>query len=256
MTATTLAGWTISLDLWGTLINHTDKNAVAEWRVAEFVRVLEAFGHNRPPDQVRTAVTATDRAVLNRQRHKGVQPALDDMLTAILDPLDVPAAPEMMPVLRIVHTHAALRGCPQPIHGAVKALAALTATGARVVLTSNTLATTSAVHRQLLDDLDLAAYFDDMLFSEELGVAKPHPNVFATIAARAQSTPERICHVGDDPRTDVHGALATGCRAVHYRPTGRTARTEVPVITHLDQLVGTLTAICQAADASPVPVRS
>lgn len=256
MTATALAGWTISLDLWGTLIDHIDKEAVVGWRVAEFVRVLDAFGYKRSPDQVRTAVSATDQDVLNRQRRHGVQPSLDDVLAAILGPLGIPATREMMPVLSIIHTHAALRGCPQPITGAVQTLAALTATGARIVLTSNTLSTTPEVHRQLLADLALAAYFDDMLFSGELGVAKPHPDVFATIAARAQCVPARICHVGDDRRTDVHGALTAGCRAVHYRPTGRITHNDVPVITHLDQLVATLTATCRASDAAPVPERS
>jgi putative hydrolase of the HAD superfamily len=121
--------------------------------------------------------------------------------------------------------------------------------GARLVLTSNTLATSAEVHRRLLDDLGLSVYFADMLFSGELGIAKPHPDVFAAIAARAQCPPERVWHVGDDRRTDVSGALTAGCRAVHYRPDGEAAREAVPVITQLGQLIDLLTTACQTAGA-------
>ena len=249
MTDDPLAGWTVSLDLWGTLIDHADKDAVAGWRVTEFARVFDAFGHTRTLDEVRAAVSSTDQEVLRRQRRHGVQPVLDDMLAAILRLLGIPDTPQMTPVISVVHTHAALRGCPQPLDGVVEALTALSTSGARLVLTSNTLATSPEVHRQLLDDLGLSVYFADMLFSGELGFAKPHPDVFATIAARAQRPPERIWHVGDDRRTDVNGALTAGCRAVHYRPNGEATRTEVPFITHLGQLVDVLMTACRTAGA-------
>lgn len=249
MTGEALAGWTVSLDLWGTLIDHTDKEAVTAWRVAEFARVFDVFGHPRTLDEVRAAVSTTDREVLRQQRRHGVQPVLDDMLAAICGPLGIHGTPQMTSVLRVVHTHAALRGCPQPLEGAVEALTALSMSGARLVLTSNTLATSAEVHRQLLDDLGLSVYFADMLFSGELGIAKPHPDVFAAITARAQCPPERVWHVGDDRLTDVNGALTAGCRAVHYRPDGEPARGDVPVITHLGQLIDLLTTVCQRAGA-------
>lgn len=252
MTAESLTGWTVSLDLWGTLIDHTDKDAVADWRMAEFARVFDAFGHARPLDDIRAAVSTTDREVVRRQRRHGVQPLLDDTLTAILTPLAIPDTPQMTPVLSVVHTHAALRGCPQPLDGAVEALTALSTSGARLVLTSNTVSTSADVHRQLLDDLGLSVYFADMLFSGDLGIAKPHPEVFATIAARAQSAPDRIWHVGDDRRTDVSGALAAGCRAVHYAPNAEAGASGVRVITHLDQLVDVLTTACRTAGVCTV----
>lgn len=249
MSVKALAGWTVSLDLWGTLIGHTDTDAVTSWRVAEFARVFDAFGHRRTLDEVRAATSATDQTVLHQQRRYGVQPVLDDMLAAIRRPLDIPDTPPMSSVLRVVHTHAALRGCPQPLEGAVEALTALSLSGARLVLTSNTLATSAEVHRQLLDDLGLSGYFADMLFSGELGIAKPHPDVFTAITARAHCPPQRVWHVGDDPLTDVTGALTAGCRAVHYRPDGDATPGEVPVITHLGQIIDLLTTARPRAGA-------
>ncbi|GIJ30653.1 hypothetical protein Vqi01_58150 [Micromonospora qiuiae] len=247
-----LSGWTVSLDLWGTLIVHGDQTAVTDWRVAEFTRVLDSFGQARPRAQIRHAVTAADHLALHRQRHDGTQPTIGELLAGILDPLAVQATGEMLSVLEVVHTHAGLRGCPHPIDGARDALRALAGTGARLVLTSNTLSTSPQVHRQLLDDLELSPFFADMLFSSEVGLAKPRPELFATVAERAHTTPERVVHVGDDWLTDVRGALDAGCRAVHYQPTGRPARPGVLAITALDHLVDAVSAVCLPAGALPV----
>ncbi|WP_229399921.1 HAD family hydrolase [Micromonospora okii] len=251
-TSPDLSGWTVSLDLWGTLIVHGDRTAVTDWRVAEFTRVLDAFGQAKPDPQIRHAVTAADRLALHRQRHDGQQPSVGDLLAGILDPLAVQATAEMLSVLEVVHTHASLRGCPHPIDGAQDALRALVGTGARLVLTSNTLSTSPQVHRQLLDDLELSPFFADMLFSGELGIAKPRPEVFATVAERAHTTPERVVHVGDDWLTDVRGALDAGCRAVQYQPTGRPARPGVLAVAALDQLVDALSVACLSNDADGI----
>jgi putative hydrolase of the HAD superfamily len=123
------------------------------------------------------------------------------------------------------------------------------------VLTSNTLSTPGEVHRQLLADLDLAGYFDDLLFSSDLGIAKPRPEVFAAVAARAGTTPGRVVHAGDDWDTDIRGALAAGCRAVYYHPHGP-ARPQAPGITHLEQLPTALHDIARRAAPAPAPLEA
>jgi putative hydrolase of the HAD superfamily len=234
-----LDGWVISLDLWGTLLTHGDRAAAMDWRITEFGRVLRSLGHALPDTLLRDTVIGADAEAARSQRAHGTQPTPDGQVTDILDALGVPSGADLMTVLTIVHAHAVLRACPQPAPGARTALATLAEMGARVVLTSNTLSTPGDVHRQLLDDLDLSGYFDDLLFSGDLGIAKPRPEVFAAVAARAGTTPGRVVHVGDDWDTDIRGALAAGCHAVYYHPHGP-ARPQAPGITHLEQLAGTL----------------
>lgn len=243
-----LHGWVISLDLWGTLLTFGDRAAAMDWRISEFAQVLHSFGH-APADRVlRRTVTEADAEATQSQRAHGTQPTPDRQVTGILSALGITPAPDLVTVLTIVHAHAVLRACPEPMPGAHTALAALAGTGARVVLTSNTVSTPGDVHRQLIRDLDMAAYFDDLLFSCDLGIAKPRPEVFAAVATRAGTTPARIVHVGDDWDTDIRGALAAGCRAVYYHPHGP-ARPHVPGLTHLDQLAGILPAVCHADPA-------
>ena len=57
-------------------------------------------------------------------------------------------------------------------------------------------------------------------FSDEVGVRKPHPEIFArTLAALGVSASE-AAHVGDDLTTDVAGARGIGMRAIHLCHTG------------------------------------
>jgi putative hydrolase of the HAD superfamily len=248
--AAPLDGWVISLDLWGTLLDHGDRAAAMDWRINEFGRVLASFGHALPDELLRRTVTSADAEAARAQRAHGAQPpAPAGQVAGILRALGITPRADLVAVLAVVHAHAVLRACPQPAPGARTALAALAGTGARVVLTSNTLSTPGEVHRQLLTDLDLAGYFDDLLFSGDLGIAKPRPEVFAAVAARAGTTPGRVIHAGDDWDTDVRGALAAGCRAVYYHPHGP-ARPQAPGIARLDQLTGTLHDVaCRPAPA-------
>lgn len=241
-----LAGWVVSLDLWGTLITEGDRAAEAAWRVDEFTRVLLEFGHPRGRAQIQAAISRERHAALQHQRETGSQPNAAGQIANILTALDLPCPDAgLLAVLEVVYTHAVLRACPRPVDGALDALKAIRAAGpSRLVLTSNTLATPPSVHRELLADLDLCEHFDDLLFSAELGVAKPRPEIFRTAAERAAVSPARIVHVGDDLLTDVQGALGAGCRAVYYNPTGQPAPSHVAAITSLRELPQALVAVC------------
>lgn len=61
---------------------------------------------------------------------------------------------------------------------------------------------------------DAGEYFDFAFLAEDIGAAKPHPDMFEAALARAGVAPERVVHVGDDPDHDVRGALEAGMRAV------------------------------------------
>ncbi|MFF8916910.1 HAD family hydrolase [Streptomyces sp. NPDC015032] len=245
-----LAGWTVSLDLWGTLITHGDRKAADAWRITEFGRVLHAYGHHPAPEKLSEVVGRTRAEAAYQQRTAGAQPGVEAQVGAVLDELGIdPGAPDLLKLLLAVHTHAVLRACPQPIPGAREALDAIKAAGGRLVLTSNTLATPSDVHRLLLSDLGLLDRFDDTLFSGDLGVAKPRPEVFATVAERAGMPLGRVVHVGDDLLTDVDGALGAGCCAVHYTPRREATRPHVPDFADFAELPDLLLSSCGAAGA-------
>lgn len=85
----------------------------------------------------------------------------------------------------------------------------------------------------LLEALGLAARFDPILVSAELGAAKPDPEVYRIATARAGLPPERILHVGDSRVLDVEPARAAGLHALLIDRRGR-ARTPHETTTLLD----------------------
>jgi HAD superfamily hydrolase (TIGR01509 family) len=104
--------------------------------------------------------------------------------------------------------------------GAGELLAALRASGLRLGVISNTLQPgrymdRSLARRGLLDT------FSTRTYSSDVGVAKPHPDIFRAALAAMNVLPEQALHVGDRLLADVAGAQSVGMRAVLIRVAAR-----------------------------------
>jgi 2-haloacid dehalogenase len=78
----------------------------------------------------------------------------------------------------------------------------------------------SVVQRGRLERSGIAHCFSAFLISEELGYAKPDGRFFAAACAAMRLAPSRLLCVGDNPVTDVRGAMAAGLDACWYAPRG------------------------------------
>ena len=78
----------------------------------------------------------------------------------------------------------------------------------------------SHVQRGRLARAGITDLFSSLLISEEIGVSKPDP-AFFRMAAEALCLPpaEGLC-VGDNPSTDIRGAMAAGFDGCWYNPHG------------------------------------
>src|SRR5262245_36906135 len=86
--------------------------------------------------------------------------------------------------------------------------------------------------------LDPAAIF----FSDQMGVSKPNPKIYAKACEALKVAPHRALYVGDRPATDVAPARQVGLKTVHFRgahgrysdkPADPPADHEVEVLTDL-----------------------
>ncbi len=78
-----------------------------------------------------------------------------------------------------------------------------------------------------------AGFHGRVLASADLGVQKPNPLAFEALAHELGLPPERCLYVGDDPHTDVAGALGAGFRAVWLDNGGKSCPSDVPLPTHV-----------------------
>lgn len=109
------------------------------------------------------------------------------------------------------------RVCP----GAESGLRALCATGAKVVIVSNSNGT---VEQSLVSmgvcqvGRGAGAPVAAVLDSAVIGIAKPDPRIFALALSKAGVPADRAVHVGDSVLADVEGARAAGIAPVHFDP--------------------------------------
>ncbi len=66
--------------------------------------------------------------------------------------------------------------------------------------------------------LEALRYFDHeaIFFSEQMGVSKPNPKIYAKACACVGAEPERAMYVGDRPSHDIAPAGGIGMKTVHY----------------------------------------
>lgn len=61
---------------------------------------------------------------------------------------------------------------------------------------------------------DAGEYFDFAFLAEDVGAAKPHPDMFEAALSQAGVAAHQIVHVGDNPEHDICGAREVGIHTV------------------------------------------
>ncbi|HXF56823.1 MAG TPA: HAD family hydrolase [Actinomycetota bacterium] len=118
----------------------------------------------------------------------------------------------------------------------------LRASGYRLGLVSN-VTLLPELMRADLERLGLAPFLEASVFSSEVGVRKPHPDIFVEALRRLGTSPAETVFVGDRLLDDVSGAQAVGMRAVQTRQFRREEDDRVrpdAVIDHLRELPAVL----------------
>ncbi len=78
------------------------------------------------------------------------------------------------------------------------------------------------VQRPRLACSGLAAYFEVVVVSDEIGPAKPDPAFFDhAFAEMGNPAPERVLVIGDNLNADIRGSLEYGAHACWFNPEGR-----------------------------------
>ena len=114
--------------------------------------------------------------------------------------------------------------------------------GMKVGLVSNTV-WPGALHKEDLERFGILQFFDHVLFSADLGVRKPHPQIFQTALEALNVAPHEAVFVGDRVPEDVEGAKRIGMRGVwKERPDREQLAHVIPdaQIIHLHELLAIL----------------
>ena len=206
----------ITIDFWQTLYdnaNGKERNAQRQQVLMEAI-VAE---HERPDDEHFQKIYTGlwdyfDHHWLEKKR----TPTSEEMVGELLRQLDLSISDERVVEVIRVFEEGILEHSPQLLPGAREGLEHLSSL-APLALISDTAFSPGAVLRKLMERDGIAGYFDEFIFSDETGVAKPHPEAFLRALKPFGGVPETSLHIGDIERTDIRGAKGVSMRAILYR---------------------------------------
>lgn len=221
----------ITLDFWDTLYdgdNLPERLAVRQRAIAA---LLEEYGLSLAEEEVARVYSESAREADRwwREEHRGYTTA--DRLHWMIERLGGRPRPHCDRVAAACDAvDAALLQYPPPLlPGAADAVRTLAA-HVPLAIISDTGFASGRAQDALLEQDGLLTFFRATVYSMDVGYAKPRPEPFAAaVDALGLSSPSVAIHVGDNERTDVRGALASGLRAIRLdvvRATGWSATEE------------------------------
>ncbi len=210
----------VTFDLWQTLILDTPEGLlrVRADRVHGIHDILAREGFVVAVRAVEEAYdTVGDRLeeVWTTYRDMGSQGQVRLLLDCLHLDGAVPPDGRVMDDLDQVYCLPILSALPVPNAGASDVLSALASHGLALGLVCNTGRTPGKMLRLVLERLGMAPYLKVFSFSDEVGLRKPHPEIFLRTLKALGVRPAEAAHVGDTLATDVAGARDVGMRAIH-----------------------------------------
>lgn len=209
----------VTFDWWHTIAETPWPDYDAHMRRIRVERIRDAFSDRglvvEPEALYRAYDRHTDLLIEKWRDH--VDLSGEEQIHAFLEFAGLDAAdPDLLDALAASFGDAIRSKLPILYPHIGPTLAALKARGYRVGLISNTGRTWGRFLRPIQDDLGIGKYFDDRIFSDELGVRKPEPVIFERALEHLELRPAETVHVGDDLVADVSGSRRIGMRAVWF----------------------------------------
>ncbi len=206
----------VTIDFWNTLFDSAGGAHRNTARLAAITEAVERSGALCESATIEASYKSIwayfDHHWLTMQR----TPTSDEMVREICRRSGVQLDEESVRHVADTFSRGVLDHPPALLPGAREGLDVL-AGRARLALISDTAFSPGSVLRELMETSGIARYFDAYIFSDETGVAKPHPHAFQQALAPFHAQPHDAVHIGDIERTDIRGAKAVGMKAILYK---------------------------------------
>lgn len=234
----------VIFDLGGTLVDFV--RGVSDWRgmealgTAALCRFLAQRGHRLPQEEFEKAMwDAMERGWQDAMAGRA-NARLPDLIAATVARFGIALEGETPMQAAGVYAEG-VGDQAVPLEGVHEMLGQLKARGLRLGLLSNT-TWPGQLHRRGMQNLGLLEFFDETVFSSDVGLWKPNAPAFHYVTERLGVLPSEAVFVGDQLQADVVGAQRAGLRAVWITADGAEPGDARPdaVIHRLAELPATL----------------
>lgn len=209
----------VTFDFWNTLFREPPGAPASRLRVERMAVVMREFGCEIESSTLLTELRRCWEYATNLQYYQGLDFRPEEHVRKFMADLGLPDSPELEAKLYRAYTEVLLDAPPLMVEGALEVIVRL-AEKYLVGLICNTGATPGSVLRQIMARAGLLPYFSTLTFSNEVYIAKPNPAIFQLTLDKMGVVAARSIHIGDDPISDIAGALSAGMRAIWVKRPG------------------------------------
>ncbi|WP_026887954.1 HAD family hydrolase [Clostridium beijerinckii] len=206
----------VTFDCWHTILNNDEEmeKLRLKYRIKSMLSIFKSKNINVLERELKKAIDDVNKKSSYIREKEWIEVTPEQQLTLILQKLSIKQDSLLHRELLEPYTKAALTFIPTLMSG-VEEIIPKIANYMPIALICNTGVTPGRVIRQIFDYYDLSKYFITMVFSDEFGLAKPHPNIFREAMLYLKGIPcNNILHVGDDLFSDIKGGQSVGMKTV------------------------------------------
>lgn len=205
----------ISIDFWNTLFDSSGGKERNYYRYNLFKNTISELGFDIDPQLFEKAITATWEHFNNIWKNELRTPHPQETLGFVWNYLKLPYSPEIIDRIITGFANSILVYPPKLIDGVKQSLEILSKKY-KLGIVSDTGFSPGSVLRKLLEKENIINYFSAFSFSDETGVAKPHPKAYLTVLKELNCPPENAIHIGDIEETDIIGAKNLNMKAIRF----------------------------------------
>src|SRR3982074_3461135 len=209
----------VTFDFWSTLV---DGNITPERTAARLARLHAAIvgaGHACTAEQLEAGFARAFERITEEARETLRDVGPPGRWAVLAAELGIPEGLIPYEVVEHAYEDITLEPLPEPMPFVHVAVEAMQTAGYPLAVICNTGMAGGRVLREVLRRHGLLDFFEVTVFSNEFGIAKPHPSIFQhTLAALGGIAPSQALHVGDLEELDVEGARRAGGFSARYMP--------------------------------------
>lgn len=200
----------ITFDFWCTLFRDAEKDERQQLRIDALHQRTGA-----PPEAIEEALRIVWQEFSRHHIEEQRTLLPEDAVRLAAEELGVTLSPDDVQEAAEIFATAIVRHSPVPIDGALEAVKRA-AEKVPIGLISDTGVSPGRSLKELLDRHGFSPYFAAFIFSDEIGVSKPRPQMFEAAARALGVKPRELLHIGDLEPTDIAGAHTMGAKAALF----------------------------------------
>jgi len=209
----------VTFDFWSTLVDGAITPERTAKRMSQLHRAIVGAGHECSVDELRQAFRRAIDRVSEEARESLIDVGPPGRWAVLAQELGVPRGLIAYEVVEHAYEDITLDPIPDAMPRVHTAVQEMKEQGYKLGVICNTGMAGGRVLREVLKRHELLHYFDTTLFSNEVGISKPHPRIFEQAAEELGITsPDEALHVGDLEELDVEGARRAGWHSALYAP--------------------------------------